>query len=221
MSAERIERLKQQNAFAALAESKKRKEQAEIEQEIAQGRAEQQAIIDVLHSMDAAPLYQNRAEFTPLLDAAFKQAGIKLAAPVRKAILTALSERDESAAVCRVGDKADGAIEPDSELRDTENVLLPQDLAQAPFPLPLAYGPKADNSAIVALFKAHCDAYFEREAKPHVPDAWIDYAKTRIGFEIPFNRHFYQYQPPRPLEEIDAELKALTQEIMKMMLQLT
>jgi type I restriction enzyme M protein len=57
-------------------------------------------------------------------------------------------------------------------------------------------------------------AYFAREVLPHVPDAWIDHDKTKVGYEIPFTRHFYKYVPPRPLEEIDAELKALAGEIM-------
>jgi type I restriction enzyme M protein len=82
---------------------------------------------------------------------------------------------------------ADGNQEADSELRDYENVPL----------------------------KENIHAYFEREVKPHVPDAWIDEGKTKIGYEIPFNRHFYKYTPPRPLEEIQAEIKQVEQEILK------
>jgi type I restriction enzyme M protein len=52
---------------------------------------------------------------------------------------------------------------------------------------------------------------------PHVPDAWIDVSKTRIGYEIPFNRHFYVFKPPRPLDEIDAELKTVAGRIMTML----
>lgn len=77
----------------------------------------------------------------------------------------------------------------DSDLRDNENVPLKEEIAD----------------------------YFAREVLPHAPDAWIDEAKTVIGYEIPFNRHFYQYQPPRPLEEIDAELKTLTGEILALL----
>ena len=79
--------------------------------------------------------------------------------------------------VTRDGDK-DG-YEPDTDLRDFENVPLKDDI----------------------------DAYFEREVRPHVPDAWMDRSKDKVGYEINFNRHFYQYTPPRPLEEIDADLK--------------
>ena len=78
--------------------------------------------------------------------------------------------------------------QPDSSLRDTENVPLSEDV----------------------------ETYFKREVLPHAPDAWIDHEKTQVGYEIPFNRHFYVFQPPRPLSEIDAELKACTDKILTM-----
>jgi type I restriction enzyme M protein len=84
--------------------------------------------------------------------------------------------------------KAKGQPQADSSLRDTENV------------------PLSDN----------VETYFEREVLPHVPDAWIDHSKTKKGYEIPFNRHFYVFTPPRPLEEIDAELKQVTDRILEM-----
>ena len=58
--------------------------------------------------------------------------------------------------------------------------------------------------------------YFKREVLPHVPDAWIDHEKTKVGYEIPFNRHFYVFKPPRELDEIDAELKGVTDRILAM-----
>ncbi|HOX13924.1 MAG TPA: class I SAM-dependent DNA methyltransferase [Spirochaetales bacterium] len=82
-----------------------------------------------------------------------------------------------------------GNPKPDSSLRDTENVPLSDDI----------------------------EAYFKREVLPHVPDAWIDHAKTKVGYEIPFTRYFYTYKPPRPLEEIDRDLKAKTEKIMKLL----
>jgi type I restriction enzyme M protein len=88
--------------------------------------------------------------------------------------------------------KAKGKPVPDSALRDTENVPLSEDVA----------------------------AYFEREVKPHAPDAWIDHEKTRIGYEIPFNRHFYVFEPPRPLAEIDADLAKVTARIQRMLQEL-
>jgi type I restriction enzyme M protein len=84
--------------------------------------------------------------------------------------------------------KAKGKPVPDSALRDTENVPLTDSI----------------------------EAYFEREVKPHAPDAWIDHDKTKVGYEIPFNRHFYVFTPPRPLAEIDVELKVVTDRIVKM-----
>ena len=63
--------------------------------------------------------------------------------------------------------------------------------------------------------------YFEREVRPHVPDAWIDETKTKVGYEIPLNRHFYRYEPPRPLEVIEADIKTLEQEIMELLADVT
>jgi len=84
--------------------------------------------------------------------------------------------------------KNKGKPQPDSALRDTENVPLLEDVR----------------------------TYFEREVRPHAPDAWIDDSKTKVGYEIPFNRQFYVFEPPRPLEEIDADLKQVTDRIKAM-----
>ena len=84
--------------------------------------------------------------------------------------------------------KQKGKPQPDSSLRDTENVPYKDDVAE----------------------------YFQREVLPHAPDAWIDPDKTKVGYEIPFNRHFYVFKPPRPLAEIDADLKASTDRILEM-----
>jgi len=98
-------------------------------------------------------------------------------------------ERDANGKVI-LGTKGKGKGKPqsDSSLRDTENVPLSDDI----------------------------EAYFKREVLPHAADAWIDHEKTKIGYEIPFNRHFYVFQPPRALEEIDAELKGVTDRILTM-----
>ena len=79
--------------------------------------------------------------------------------------------------------------ESDSDLRDNENIPLKEDIEE----------------------------YFQREVIPHVPDAWVDHDKTKIGYEIPFNRHFYKYVPPRSLEEIDADLAGVSAEIMRLL----
>lgn len=126
------------------------------------------------------------------LDPFLKAAKItKLGKPARKAVLDAFGERDPDAKPVMEPD-GETAM-PDPELREFENVPLKEDI----------------------------HTYFEREVAPHVPDAWIDLAKTDekdgkpgiVGYEINFNRYFYVYQPPRPLAEIDAELKAVEAEI--------
>jgi type I restriction enzyme M protein len=86
-----------------------------------------------------------------------------------------------------------GNPEADSELRDTENIPL----------------------------KETIEKYFEREVKPYVPDAWIDYGKTKIGYEIPMTRHFYVYEPPRKLDDIEADIKRLEGEIVRLLGEVT
>jgi len=108
--------------------------------------------------------------------------------------------------------------EPDPDLRDVESVPLPKNV---PMPLPIGYkganGKEPDNESLVALVRNHCDSYFAREVKPHWPDAWIDYSKTRVGFELPVNRFFYVYEAPRPLDVIAADIKSLEGEILDML----
>jgi len=213
-SAERIERLKDETAFANLAKSKKRKGPTKQAAEIEAGKATQQRILELLRGLDDA-LYTDRAEFEPLLKAAFKDAGEKLPAPIKKAILNALSERDKEAAVCR---DAKGNPEPDTELRDTEIVPLPADVA---LPLPIGYDKDADNEELLALVRDHCEDYLAREVLPFVADAWIDHDKTKVGYEIPINRHFYVYEPPRPLAEIEQDIRALESEILDLLKNVT
>jgi len=214
-SAERIERLSAQSAFANLASSKKRKDDAAYRAEIAAGEKTQAAIKAALEGMNGETLYRNRAEFESALDAALKQAGIKTGAPVRKALLAALSERDPEADICR---DAKGNPEPDPELRDTEIVALPDDIT---LPLPLGYDNETGHDKLLALVRGHCEDYLKAEVLPHVPDAWIDHDKTKVGYEIPLTRHFYVYQPPRPLEVIAAEISQLEKEIVAMLGEVT
>ncbi len=213
-SDDRIARLPEESAFAALAESKKRKSKAEIEAEQGAGRAMQVAIVTALEAMDGTVVYRSRPAFVTALGGTLDAAGLTVAAPVRKAILSALSERDETAEICREKDAVDGALEPDPELRDTENIPLPADF---PLPVPLDYGAKQDNSRVVTIVREHCDVYFEREVRPHMPDAWIDYDRTKIGFEIPFNRHFYKYVPPRSLPDIEKDIRTLEDDILRLL----
>ncbi len=102
------------------------------------------------------------------------------------------TEKDPQAERVRKDGRENG-YEPDTALRDFENVPLKDDI----------------------------DAYFEREVRPHVPDAWMDRSKDKVGYEINFNRHFYKYTPPRPLEEIDADLKEAEEKIMRLLREVT
>ncbi|MBL8862887.1 MAG: SAM-dependent DNA methyltransferase [Planctomycetes bacterium] len=192
---ERIARLEEEKGFQALAQSKKKGAAGAKEQE--EGRSLQEAIRKLVRALPGT-LVEDRDEFERLLDAGGKTAGVKLPAPARKAILSALSERDETAVVCR--DK-DGNPEPDPELRDTESVPLAESV----------------------------EAFFEREVKPHVPDAWIDTSRRDprdnqvglVGYEINFNRYFYRFTPPRPLEEIESEIRGIEQDILRMLAEVT
>lgn len=139
-------------------------------------------------------LYIDRDAFEKALLKAFKANDTMVGAPVRKAIISALSERDENADICK---NKDGQPEPDPELRDHEQVPL----------------------------KENWRDYLAREVTPFVADAWADQTYRdirdgevgRIGYEISFNRYFYRYVSPRPLAEIDAELKELETEIARLL----
>ena len=210
-SAERIARLDEQSAFANLASSKKRKDDAAYRAEVAEGEQTQAALKAALQTMDGKKLYRNRPKFETALDAALKRADIKISAPVKKAILAAFAERDPQADICRDGKDNP---EPDPELRDSEIVALP---ANAELPLPLGYDNETGHEDLLALVKDHCEAYLKAEVLPHVPDAWIDHSKTKVGYEIPLTRHFYVYQPPRPLDVIASEISQLEKDIMAML----
>ena len=154
--------------------------------------AAQQQLLSALQAIDSSVLHRNREQFSKLLKKALTAHNVSLSTPELKALLNALSERDPEADICTTK----GQPEADAGLRDNENVPLGE-----------------------AVYD-----YFQREVIPHVPDAWIDESKTDaqdgevgiVGFEIPFNRHFYVFQPPRPLAEIDRDLKVCTDRIKQM-----
>jgi len=178
-SDERIELLKEENAFQKLTESKKKKRDEQVK-EIEEGKEKQKKIIKALKSIGDT-LYKNQGKFEVVLDGALKKHDVEVEKSLKKVILKALSEYDETADIVR--DK-DGKPEPTPDLRDYESVPLKEDIHE----------------------------YFEREVKPHLPDAWIDEKKTKIGYEIGFTKYFYKYKPLRPLEEITADIKKLEKE---------
>jgi type I restriction enzyme M protein len=195
-SAERIARLDEETGFRNLAMSKKKDAAVRAREEEA-GRRRQKQVRGAMALMPAE-MFRNRDAFEREVDRALEQAGLEIAAPLRRAILSALSERDESADIC-IG--SGGKPEADPELRDTESVPLAESI----------------------------ETYFEREVRPHVPDAWIDESKRDerdgnvglVGYEINFNRYFYKYVPPRPLEEIDAEIRDIEKDIVRMLAEVT
>ncbi len=208
MAADRIARVPNESAFQNLVKSKKKFGSADYKAEVAAGEAHQTAIIAALEAAVCGKLFTNRDAFNDHLDGVLGGVTPKVPANVRKAIINALSERDQSADVC-LDNK--GNPEPDSELRDVELVPLPED---APAKLPIGYDRDADNTELLGLVRDHCEAYLAREVTPYVADAWIDHSKTKVGYEIPINRHFYVYKPPRDLEAIEADINALEKDIL-------
>ena len=189
---ERIARLEEESGFRNLATSTKKNEELRLK-EIEAGQKRQEVIRELLKAFG-------------------EKTGRKLYKD-RKAFLTDLKAVDRErgvhldvselkAVLNALGERDEtaeicrdrsGNPEPDADLRDTENVPL----------------------------KESIEAYFKREVKPHVPDAWIDESKTKVGYEIPLNRHFYRYEPPRPLEEIEADIRKLETEIMTILKEVT
>ena len=191
-SPERIARLEDEKAFINLAKSKKRAG-TQHDAEVAAGESRQElirALLEALADEMDGEVVDERATFLGVLSDIETAAGVRLATAERKAVLSALSERDPDAAICK---DRNGNAEPNPELRDTETVPL--------------------NESV--------DDYMAREVLPHVPDAWVDHTKTKIGYEIPLNRHFYVYEPPRPLDEIDADLHDLENDIIGLLADVT
>ena len=81
----------------------------------------------------------------------------------------------------------------------------------------MGFGPDKPNDRLVEAFRGDIDAYMAREVLPHVPDAWVDYPKTKVGYEIPINRHFYVYKEPQPLDLIKADVTCLEEEIARLL----
>ena len=191
-SAERITRLDAESAFRNLATSNKKAEAARCE-EIAAGEARQAEIRKLLILLNK----ENKGKLYSSRDAFLAD----LKASDRKRGVR-LAGPELKAVLAALGERdesaeicrdAKGNPESDADLRDTESVPL----------------------------KENIEAYFKREVLPHVPDAWIDDSKTKVGYEIPLNRHFYRYEPPRALEEIEADIKTLEDEILTLLKEAT
>ena len=124
----------------------------------------------------------------------------KLPKAQEKLLLEALAVRDPD---------APALDEPDPEIREQENVPLPTE--------PVTFEPDPTARLASESYRKAVDEYMGAEVLPYVSDAWVDHSKTKLGSEIPLTRHFYRYVPPRPLEEIDAAILALEEEIQELL----
>jgi type I restriction enzyme M protein len=129
---------------------------------------------------------------------------------VEKALWDVLAARDENAPIVT---NRKGEPEPDPDLRDNENVPLPSET--------VVWTVDPTERLASLAYRSTVDEYMESEVLPYVPEAWVDHDKTKIGYEVPLTRHFYRYMPPRPLAEIDAEIKALEAEIQGLLREVT
>jgi len=191
LSSERIERLKDESGFQKLAESKKKGE-AGIKA-VSEGRETQQRILSVLDEIQSDEVSCDRKSFEKTVVSAFNAHDFRLETGIKKAIMSALSERDENAPACT--DKK-GNPEADSSLRDTENVPL--------------------NESVQDYFEREViphvpDAWINESVTDEK-----DSGAGKVGYEINFNRYFYTYTPPRALEEIEHDIKTLEAEILGM-----
>ena len=194
-SPDRIGRLEEEKGFQALATSRKRGYAAA--QEEAQGLRLRRALLALLHGLPKTMVRDKKA-FEDILDAAVKEAGLKLPAPAQRAVLNALAERDEAAAICRT---RDGEPEPDPELRDTERVPLAEDV----------------NAFFEREVSPHLPNAWIDESKCDAKDGKVGI----VGYEINFNRYFYRYSPPRSLEDIEADIQGIEADIIRMLREIT
>ena len=179
----KIEELKNHTQFLNIAKSKKKKEDIKAQEE-AEGRKQQEELIKMLESFDKSEIFMSRDKFLKALKNKIKEFNLDfIKGSLLKAIWQTIGERDEEAEVCK---DSKGNIEPDTSLKDTESIPLKEDI----------------------------QAYFKREVLPHVPDAYLDESTfDKIGYEIPFTRHFYKYEKLRPFADIMAEISDLEKDI--------
>jgi type I restriction enzyme M protein len=148
-------------------------------------------LLDDVQAIDKALGREPRLDWPATWDeieALLKKRGSRWKATEQKLFRSVFTQRDARAEPAPAGGRGSG-FEADADLRDFENVPLTEDV----------------------------DAYFEREVKPHVPDAWMDRSKDKAGFEINFNRHFYVFTPPRGLTEIDRDLRSAEEEVVRLL----
>jgi type I restriction enzyme M protein len=152
-------------------------------------------LLDDVQAIDTALGHEARRDWASTWDeieALLTKRGSRWKAQEQKLFRSVFTQRDPSAEAVPAGGRGQG-FEADADLRDVENVPL----------------------------KEGIDAYFAREVVPHVPDPWMDRSKDKVGYEINFNRHFYQYELPRSLDEIDVDLKRAEEEFLRLLREVT
>jgi type I restriction enzyme M protein len=146
-------------------------------------------------------VWKNREKFKEVLKDILGALDLKNS--LMKAVRNGLAKRDETADYC----KKRGKIESDTDLRDYERIPFSHKVEEY----------KQDCSEFVEEEKENIKAYFENEVKPHVPEAWVDYSYTRVGYEIPFTRYFYEFEELEPSHEIKKDIEDLEAEINEIM----
>ncbi len=164
-----------------------------------------QALLDELSNHRGSEYASEKAAKAAAQEVVVSANGDSPAALV-KALAESLAVRDPDAPV--ITDRS-GSPKPDPDLRDNENVPLPD--------VTVAFEPDPTARLATIEYRTAIDDYIETEVHPYVPDAWHDPDKTKIGYEIPLTRHFYTYTPPRPIHEIDAEIMALEAEVLTLL----
>jgi type I restriction enzyme M protein len=160
-----------------------------------------QATIDTWIAMG----WESNWEETPTGIGAWAEA-LELKPAEVKGLIEALAVRDDAAPIIYA---KKGHPEPDTDLRDNENVSLPA--------VKVEWQADVTDRLDTIEYRSAINDYIATELHPYIPDAWVDYDKTKIGYEIPLTRHFYKYTPPRPLAEIDTEIKQLEAEIQELL----
>lgn len=178
--------------------AKDKKKLAKLEE----GKELQDKILNRLREhIDEDKIWKNREEFKEVLKDILGDLDLKRF--LMKAVRQGLAKRDETANYC----KKRGKIESDTDLRDYERIPFSHKVEEY----------KQDYSKFVEEEKENIIAYFEKEVKPHVPEAWVDYSSTRVGYEIPFTRYFYEFEELEPSHEIKEDIENLEAEINEIM----
>lgn len=211
---DRIENIYTENTFNKLYDEEKYEELKTLSEapdfkawdkkkleKLEKGKQLQEKILSRLRNNTSDKLYKNRKEFRKVLKEILGDLDLKRS--LFKAVLNGLSERDETADYC----KKRGKIESDTDLRDYERVPLSKKVADY----------QQNTKDHVKSERQNIERYFEEEVKPHVPEAWVDYSYTRVGYEIPFTRYFYEFEELEPSYKIKQEIEDIEDDINELM----